>query len=164
MCAADLVVKRSTDGGSTWSDLSIVYGNSSSSSHYYTIGNAAPIQIESTGQILVPFCRNNALIFITESTDDGVTWSEPRQIQGIVQPDWTFVATGPPSSIQLPSGRIVTPSYRAATNLGSGSFMMYRLVLLLSRWWLSSPVTTLEPRGRAAHSSTTHSVPGSVRP
>ena len=133
MCTADLVVKRSTDGGSTWSDLSIVYGNSSSSSHYYTIGNAAPIQIESTGQILVPFCRNNALIFMTESTDDGVTWSEPRQIQGIVQPDWTFVATGPPSSIQLPSGRIVTPSYRFGSGIPESSFMMYRLVLLLCR-------------------------------
>jgi sialidase-1 len=91
--AADLVVKRSTDGGTTWSEMSIVYGNSTSS-HYYTIGNAAPIQIASTGQILVPFCRNNALIFITESNDDGLTWSEPREIPGIVEPGWSFVATG----------------------------------------------------------------------
>ena len=47
-CRTDLVVKRSFDGGATWGDVILVYGNSTAA-HYYSIGNAAPVVDANTG-------------------------------------------------------------------------------------------------------------------
>ena len=92
------------------------------------IGNAAPVEIQtSTGEykILLPhvkhteclsifffICetRNNSDVWLVESSDHGETWSKARQLPGM-QSDWPWVATGPPNSIRLRSGRIVVPSY-----------------------------------------------------
>jgi sialidase-1 len=49
----DLVTKRSTDGGLTWSPLRVVHSENST-----VIGNVAPVQLKS-GRILFPFCKNN---------------------------------------------------------------------------------------------------------
>jgi len=106
----DLVVKRSFDGGATWSPMQIVYSNSTPE-HYVTIGNAAPVLIAATGRVLVPFCRNNAEVLQTYSDDNGATWAPPVNLTGVVKPDWKWVATGPPAGLQLASGRLLIPSY-----------------------------------------------------
>ena len=79
----DLVMKRSTDGGNTWSDLVVVCGgtigtcgtmqaawvtpccwlqvySNSTLENPIVIGNAAPVQDRTTGRIWFPFCRNNS--------------------------------------------------------------------------------------------------------
>lgn len=54
-------------------------------------------------------------MLITHSEDDGVTWAPPANLSGVTDPSWTWVGTGPPASLQLASGRIVTPAYHSTT-------------------------------------------------
>jgi sialidase-1 len=109
----DLLVKRSTDGGETWSPHQIVYEEGGDSE--LTIGNPAPVVDQDTGTIWMPFCRNNKEVLLTKSEDDGLTWSEPANITGsVTRGDWVWVATGPGVSIQLQQGphkgRLVVPT------------------------------------------------------
>jgi Neuraminidase (sialidase) len=106
----DLMLKRSTDNGQTWSRQQIVYGEAGE----ITIGNPCPIVDWDTGTIWLPFCRDNRDVLITKSTDDGVTWSEPVDItKDVKKPDWGWYATGPGVGIQLRygkyKGRLVVP-------------------------------------------------------
>uniref|UniRef100_A0A7S4PH87 Sialidase domain-containing protein n=1 Tax=Paramoeba aestuarina TaxID=180227 RepID=A0A7S4PH87_9EUKA len=106
----DLVYKVSLDGGRNWSSLYTLYSNSSNSEKV-VIGNAAPVQLRS-GKIVVPFCRNNRDVFVMSSSDEGVTWTQPRNISSTARErSWRWVGTGPPGSLQLSSGRVITPSY-----------------------------------------------------
>ena len=86
----DLIYKRSTDGGKTWSSLQLLYSNSSVESGMHTvIGNAAPVVLHNH-RILVPFCRNNLQVMLTYSDDDGLTWSKPVNLTGVTHPTWTW--------------------------------------------------------------------------
>jgi sialidase-1 len=113
--ATDLVFKRSTDNGTTWSALKIMYGNSSLERNVSNvIGNAAPIQLRGAkNRILVPFCRNNLEMFQTWSDDDGVTWAAPVFIPNATMSGWQWVAAGPPGGLQLHAGRLVLPCYHS---------------------------------------------------
>lgn len=87
----DLVYKRSTDGGKTWGPLTILYSNSSSDTgESNVIGNAAPVVLKDSNRILLPFCRNNLQVLLTYSDDDGVSWSEPVNISGVVHSSWSW--------------------------------------------------------------------------
>ena len=85
----DLIYKRSTDNGKTWSPLTILYSNSSGVEHT-VIGNAAPVVLKESHRILLPFCRNNLQVMLTHSDDDGITWSSPANISGVVHPSWSW--------------------------------------------------------------------------
>lgn len=121
----DVVMKRSTDGGGSWSPLQVVATNSTPDSPPQTVGNAAPVQLRESGRVLMPFCRNNSDVFQTHSDDDGLTWAPPSHIPGVVDPSWgkpgvTWVGLGPPASIQLRrgphAGRVVVPAYHSPGN------------------------------------------------
>ncbi len=109
----DLIMKRSTDGGRNWSAHQIVHEEGGDAK--VTIGNPCPVVDASTGTIWLPFTRDNKAVFITSSTDDGLTWSTPRDLSASVVPaNWVWVATGPGIGIQLMhgthKGRLVIPS------------------------------------------------------
>lgn len=116
----DLVSKESTDGGRTWGKLSVVHRESVGSKSV-TIGNAAPVYLGG-GRILLPFCRENKAAGVLESSDFGKTWSLLANLT--VPPTWTWIATGPPGSLLLPTGRVLIPANRIEAD-GSHGFVYY---------------------------------------
>ncbi len=115
----DLVLKRSFDGGKTWGPMQTVVDDGPN-----TAGNPAPVVDQSTGTIWMPFCKNLGdkgerfikegkaprTVWVTHSTDDGATWSEPVEITQTTKLDhWRWYATGPCHGIQLKTGRLLIP-------------------------------------------------------
>lgn len=121
----DLVVRRSLDGGSTWSPPQILWSNSSETESN-VVGNAAPVVDQSTGKLWVLFNRNNRETWITHSDDEGATWAAPSCMPELQADDWVWVGLGPPAGLQLRSGRLLVPGYHGRvpmsdkSSLGSG--------------------------------------------
>lgn len=112
----DLVVCRSIDSGRTWGAPTVIWDDAEN-----TCGNPAPVVDQATGTIWLPMTWNLGSdsekmikdatshfprrIFITSSTDDGVTWKEPKEISDVARlPHWRWYATGPGNGIQLTQG------------------------------------------------------------
>jgi len=115
----DLVLKRSFDGGKTWGDMQVIVADGD-----MTCGNPCPVVDRTDGAIWLPFCKNPGdssvrlivqgkaprTIWITRSTDDGATWTDPKEItKNVKDPSWTWYATGPGHGIQLKNGSMVIP-------------------------------------------------------
>ncbi|WP_327352095.1 sialidase family protein [Streptomyces sp. NBC_01304] len=111
----DLVVKRSEDGGRTWSPLQVVNEGAGD-----THGNPAPIVDRETGRIVLAETWNpgkpgggncdvpcKRTPHMQHSDDDGRTWSAPRDLSDQILPaEWnSWYATGPVHGIQLQRGR-----------------------------------------------------------
>ncbi|MEV5432073.1 sialidase family protein [Streptomyces sp. NPDC052701] len=111
----DIVLKRSTDGGRTWGPLQVVNDGGGD-----THGNPAPVVDRATGRILLAETYNpgrtdsaNCSVpcdrtpYLQYSDDDGLTWSEPRDLSAQIRPaHWnSWYATGPVHGIQLTRGR-----------------------------------------------------------
>jgi sialidase-1 len=112
----DLLVKRSTDGGKTWSGPVVVWDDGAN-----TCGNPCPVVDQTTGVIWLPLTWNHGAdqerqinagtsrdtrrAFVCHSKDDGLTWSQPQEITTEVKrPAWRWYATGPGVGIQLEQG------------------------------------------------------------
>jgi sialidase-1 len=122
----DLLFKRSTDGGRTWSAQQVLWSDGTN-----TCGNPAPVVDRTTGSIWLLMMWNNGVdkedqinylksrdtrrVFVSQSSDDGLRWTKPREITSSVKkPDWGWYATGPVHGIQLERGthrgRLVIPA------------------------------------------------------
>ena len=121
----DLVVRRSMDGGKSWSSMILIWDDGGN-----TCGNPAPVVDARTGRVLLLSTWNlgadhepriinltskdTRRIFVMHSDDDGLNWSKARDITSDVkQKDWTWYATGPCNGIQIrkgpQAGRLVIP-------------------------------------------------------
>ena len=117
----DLLLKRSLDNGRSWSKVQVIadFGED-------TIGNPAPVVERETGTVFLLMTSNSGRVterqmvessvnefrhvWISHSTDDGLSWTNPLEISSTVRrPDWTWYATGPGNGIQLRGGRLVVP-------------------------------------------------------
>ena len=132
-----IVQKRSTDGR-TWSNLSVIVDEYSPDRKGdgpefcckgrpgckgCSTGNPAPIWDVATGRVLLLYARDNMDIFLTTSTDMGVSYSAPTNLSATLTPPLPpgFAAPGPPGGLRLAGGRLVQASYV----IGHGSFALY---------------------------------------
>lgn len=120
----DLVLRRSKDGGKSWSELEVLFDDGE-----HTIGNPCPVLDEKSGTVWLFVCRNNREILFTKSRDHGVSWEKLQAIrENIVPESWYWVGTGPGHGIQLRDGRLLLPCWADATpRLGEKQFswMLY---------------------------------------
>jgi sialidase-1 len=117
----DVLLKRSVDGGKTWTKLQVVWDDGEN-----TCGNPCPVLDPRTGTIWLLLTHNlggdtearivngtskgTRTVWVTKSDDDGVTWSKPVEItKDVKKSSWTWYATGPGVGIALKSGRLVVP-------------------------------------------------------
>ncbi|WP_082403495.1 LamG-like jellyroll fold domain-containing protein [Saccharothrix sp. NRRL B-16348] len=117
----DIVVRRSTNDGRTWSPARVVLsGVPDDLERPFTRGNPAPVVDRTTGRVFLLSTSNEAvpggarLPWVQHSDDDGVTWSPARQIPASF--DGTtrgWFATGPSHGIQLRDGRLVVGAHQA---------------------------------------------------
>lgn len=122
----DLVVKRSTDNGKTWSNQIMIWDDGEN-----TCGNPVPI-VDDKGKIHLLMTWNHGddkwstlvngtgkdvrRAFYTYSDDEGETWNEPVEItEDIKKNQWDWYGTGPVHGIQIQNGphknRLVSPNY-----------------------------------------------------
>jgi sialidase-1 len=122
----DIALRRSTDGGRTWSKMEIIADDG-----VRTIGNPCPVVEARSGKIWLPFCRDNQQMLLLCSYDDGKTWQgmPPLDItRQTVSPEYYWVGAGPGHGVQLSSGRLVIPCWASRhTGLYSGclSYVFY---------------------------------------
>ena len=126
----DLVLRRSTDGGKTWTPLQVVADDGPN-----TLGNPCPVVDWSTGTIWLLLSRSRGedtetqitegtskertQVWVTKSTDEGLTWDKPVNISAqATLPQWTWYGPGPGIGLQLPSGRLFIPAYHAVEKTG----------------------------------------------
>jgi len=121
----DIVLKRSNDNGKTWGEIIIVRDDGVN-----VCGNPSPVVDRNSGSILLlstwnlggdteseiinEISEDTRRVFVLKSTDDGLSWSEPKEITTSVKKDnWTWYATGPVHGIQISKGnykdRLIIP-------------------------------------------------------
>ncbi|OHB67987.1 MAG: hypothetical protein A2V70_09810 [Planctomycetes bacterium RBG_13_63_9] len=134
----DLLLRRSTDGGLTFSRQEIVWDDGPN-----TCGNPCPVLDAETGTVWLLLTHNlgtdrepdiiaqkskgTRTVWVSHSTDDGLSWSKPLEItEQTKMPDWTWYATGPGAGIQLGSGRLVVPcDHMEAGTRAFGAHVIY---------------------------------------
>jgi sialidase-1 len=135
----DLVLRRSTDKGATFSPPQIVgqitggirrnpvaIERKQGTPEDVTYNNPVAIA-DRDGSVHFLFCLEYMRVFYMVSKDDGRTFSKPVEIThafDTLRPgyNWRVVATGPGHGIQLSSGRLVVPSWVALGTEGNGHF------------------------------------------
>ena len=138
----DLVVKRSSDNGKTWSKQITIWNDGQN-----TCGNPVPIvddrgrihllmtwnfQTDKWGAITNGTGEDSRRPYYTYSDDDGITWAQPVEITSSGNKDkWDWYATGPCHGIQIQKGihkgRLVAPNY--FTTRESGKVTSYSHII-----------------------------------
>ncbi|TWT84839.1 Sialidase precursor [Planctomycetes bacterium CA13] len=113
----DLVIKRSTDNGQSWGAQQVIWDDAGN-----TCGNPCTVVDSDTGtvwllctwnlgddtesEIIAGKSKDSRRVFVMSSSNDGATWSTPREITSDVKdPNWTWYATGPGSGIRIEQGK-----------------------------------------------------------
>lgn len=120
----DLVMRRSTDDGKSWSEMTVLVDNDKD-----CCSNPTPVQDLETGRIFFFYVAATAeaidgwewpmpmpakTIYYISSDDDGLTWSEPVNVTEMISeaiPEWD--SPGPSNGLQIMNGeykgRLVIP-------------------------------------------------------
>ncbi|WP_166646938.1 sialidase family protein [Prosthecobacter fusiformis] len=143
----DIVMKRSSDQGKTWSDEQMIFDDEKRVCTDLTLGR------DQSGKLWIFFLRDKKRFVYLSSTDSGVTWQGPVDIhEQVTKPEWDKLK-GKPSTeevknpkgrmamwekdwdqrygcgpgkamVQMKSGRIVVPA-RHREDAGKGRFRSY---------------------------------------
>ena len=124
----DLVLKRSTDGGATWSAMKLI----EHSGAYWSSANPATVVDRQNGRVWVFYLRcqpgrgtdearpgtDDVANLARYSDDHGVTWSEPidqtNVARDMADTQWRISVPGPGGAIQDRQGRLIVPMWRFA--------------------------------------------------
>lgn len=130
----DIVMKRSTDRGRSWSDMQVLV-----KAGVKAAMNPTPVQDRNTGRIFVVYelfpenynssirglGPDSATDWVIYSDDDGQTWTDPIEITPMTKdPAWSTIAHGPGVGIQTRSGRLIIPG-NCGMEEGSYAYVIY---------------------------------------
>ena len=106
----DLLLFRSEDGGETIEGPLLL---ASGDKEHPTVNNPVLIAAEN-GDLFFLYCRDYSVdggdVFLRVSGDDGLTWSEPRDLMSSTRPDeHAAFAFGPGHGIETPDGTLLSP-------------------------------------------------------
>jgi sialidase-1 len=122
----DLVLKRSTNAGATWSAIQVI----EDPGELYSAANPATLVDRETGRVWLFYLRaqpgrsthtarpgaDDIRILARSSADSGLTWSEPTDLttatRDLADPKWRASVVGPGGAIQDRRGRLVIPVWR----------------------------------------------------
>jgi sialidase-1 len=125
----DIVLKRSLDGGKTFGPMRIISHRPKDIERNplaakqklgqdgeITCNNAVMIADEQANRTHLIYCIEYMRCFYRFSSDDGDTWSDPREVTNAFTPQqkeypWKVLATGPGHGIRLDSGRLLIPAW-----------------------------------------------------
>lgn len=132
----DLVMRRSTDGGRTFSPQRVIAHTPDVPRNPVALERKQgkpddttydnPVAIaDKNGSVHFLFCREYMRVFYMRSDDDGQTFSTPVDITSAFETyrpqfAWRVVATGPGHGIQLAKGRLIVPVWLALGTAGNG--------------------------------------------
>lgn len=133
----DIVMRRSTDGGATFSPQRVIAhapGKIERSTVAIERNQGKPGDItydnpvalaDANGTVHFLFCVEYMRAFYMKSEDDGATFSAPVEITSAFEafrPEyaWRVLATGPGHGIQLRNGRLLVPVWMALGTGGNG--------------------------------------------
>jgi sialidase-1 len=133
----DLVCKRSTDGGRTWSPMKLI----EDPGELWSAANPATVVDQQVGRIWLLYLRSKpgrSTVTSRPGTDDmqtlarfsddnGATWSEPMDLTAIARDlenkeNWRASVVGPGGAIKTAKGRLIAPVWKT---LPFGVFTIY---------------------------------------
>ena len=127
----DLVLKRSRDGGKTWSKMTVV----EDPGELWSAANPATVVDRDTGKVWVLYLRSKpgrSTLTSRPGTDDmqtqarwsadsGATWSEPIDLTAVARDmndeKWKASVVGPGGAIQAQNGRLLAPIWKSPYNV-----------------------------------------------
>jgi sialidase-1 len=135
--ATDVVLRRSTDGGGTWSPLRVIsrvpHGQTKNQvALEHKIGREGEITCNNPlaiadrdGSVHFIYTVENERVFYLRSQDDGISFGEPTEITAVFEGyrphyAWRVVAPGPGHGIQLRSGRLLGAFWMSTGTGGHG--------------------------------------------
>lgn len=120
-----LVVRRSTDNGTTWSPIADVYGRDLPGGQ--TAGNPVLMQDAQTGRVILHFALGTPTqcnptkdtLQLDDGGSDGVAWGNSfsdgpvHNLSSMLAP-WAGILPGPGTGVQLPTGRLLVVGHYGA--------------------------------------------------
>ena len=132
----DLVLKRSQDGGQTWSAMKVI----EDPGELWSAANPATLLDQTTQRLWVFYLRcrpgrgtyearpgtDDVLLVARSSDDHGRTWSDPMDLTAVARdmkdPHWRITVPGPGGAIQDRHGRLLVPCWKYE---GWQNFVLY---------------------------------------
>jgi sialidase-1 len=104
---ADVLLRRSTDGGRTWEPSRMIAGNGKD-----LTDNVVAIADRQTGAVHILYQKNYLRVFEIDSNNDGRTFTAERDITAVFDAfkseyDWNIATPGTGHGIQLRNGRLI---------------------------------------------------------